>query len=112
MSQQSYPRFLPFIGLFIVGMGALFYSMSTDKVESHFDATGIIEAKDVTGNVGLGEGIDVWRVRMTESGLLIIARSPIDPKHQPGDCVVVRQVSGTNLFERRATILRTSTECE
>lgn len=111
MPQRSYPQFLPFFGLFIVGIGALVYSVSADKVEDFFDTTGIIEARDVTANVGISEGINVWRVRLTESGLLITARSQVDPKHQPGDCVVVRQFSGTNLFERRATIIGTSTGC-
>ena len=111
MANQSYPRFLPFFGLFIVGMAAILYSFSTDKVESHFDATAIIQARDITGDGGMGSGVDVWRVRMTDSGLLIIARSSVDSEHKLGDCVTVRQFSGSNLFEHRATIIGLSTRC-
>ena len=93
-------------------MSAILYSFSTDKVETHFDATGVIKARDVTGNVSLGAGVDVWRVKLTNSGLTIIARSPVESKHLLGDCVIVRQFSGSNLFERRAAIVGTSTGCE
>ena len=93
-------------------MAALLYSISTDKVEKHFDSTGTIEARDLTGNVGLKPGADVWRVRLTESGLLVIARSSVESKHQLGDCVIVQQFSGTNLFGRRITIVGISTGCQ
>jgi hypothetical protein len=112
MAKQSYSRFLPVTGLLIVGMSAIFYSISTDEVEKYIDATAIIQARDVSGKANLGSDVDVWRVRMTGSGLLVIARSSVGSNHTAGDCVMVRQFSGSNLFERRATITGPSTRCE
>jgi len=111
LPKQSFPHFLPFFGLFIVGTGALLYSIVADKDEKYFDSTGTVEARDLTVNVGVKSGVEVWRVRLTDSGLLVIARSPDESKFQIGDCVMVRQYSGTNLFERRIAIIGTTTGC-
>ena len=94
---------------FVTFAAALAFFIDSD--EDREILTGVIEAKERSGSTPAG-GPDIWRIRLDDSGLWIMAGAPPDSSHSLGDCVTVQVDSKSNLLTQKVNIVGPSSKCD
>lgn len=105
MSVLNAPTFAG-AGLALAVTAGLLISVLMDKPERQFEALAFVEARVLVA--GLGQDVEVWRVRLVESGLRVNARTPKTSRYRVGDCVLVRQFRGDPTTHRDVIVDRSS----
>ena len=109
MARNIYPPIMIAGGLGLAFSVALLVSTFGEPKEEASDTLAIVQARVFP--TGFGPEVDMWRVRLVESGLYVHARTQDLGKYRPGDCVLVRQFHG-DLMTRRDVIIDVSTGCK
>ena len=97
------------LAVFVVIFASVFWGGGSG---SGPDELAIIESRELSGVFGPQSEVDMWRVRISGSGLPTMAMAPSSSDYRVGDCVIIRRNQTDGTVDRRWDIIDSSTACE